>query len=42
MRIQNLQGQEQYEKYLGSARFCPVLIIEINDLDTGEKLFPKS
>lgn len=33
-------SEEQYEEYLDSARVCPVLIIEIHDMETGEKVFP--
>ena len=32
--------EDQYESYLDSARVCPVLIIEIYDNETGEKVFP--
>jgi len=34
-------NQEQLDEYMDSARVCPVLIIEIHDLESGKKIFPE-
>ncbi len=34
-------GQDTFERHLEAAEACPVHIIEIYDLETGEKIHPK-
>ena len=33
--------EEDFEKHLEAAEVCPVNVIEIYDLDTGKKVYPK-
>ncbi len=32
--------KEELDEYLDSARVCPVMIIEISNIETGEQIFP--